>query len=143
MTASLRALGAAAAMLVLTPSAHAVMWYPVTNDDLAIVSLNQETLLAKGSTVSAEFQYVFKKTLTLPYASDDHADTFRRMKTWVEIDCAKSTLRVLERTLLGEKGERVAEGVPSALKLARPATGLDAIESMMLRVACGGIQAAD
>ena len=93
--------------------------------------------------VSAEFQYVFKKTLTLPYASDDRADTFRRMKTWVEIDCAKSTLKVLERTLLGEKGDRVAEGVPTALKAARSATDLDAIESMMLRVSCGGIQAAD
>jgi hypothetical protein len=143
MTASRKALVAAAAMSVLAPAAQAVMWYPVANDELAIVSLNQETLLAKGSTVSAEFQYVFKKTLTLPYASDEHADTFRRMKTWVEIDCAKSTLRVLERTLLGEKGDRVAEGVPSALKVVRPATGLDAIESMMLRVACGGIQAAD
>lgn len=136
---SLAALGA----LAWVPSAQAVMWYPVTNDELAIVSLNQETLLAKGKVVSAEFQYVFKKTLTLPYAADDRADTFRRMKTWVEIDCSKASLRVLERTLLGEKGEHVAEGVPSKLRDARSAAELDAIEATMLRVACGGIQAAE
>jgi len=123
--------------------AGAVMWYPVVNDELAIVSLNQDSLVAKGSKVSAEFQYVFKKTLTLPYAADDRADTFRRMKTWVEIDCAGQTLRVLERTLLGEKGDNVAEGVPSALKPARRAADLDVIEATMVRVACGGVQAAD
>ena len=134
---------AAVSLFVLASTAQAVMWYPVVNDELAIVSMNQETLLAKGSTVSAEFQYVFKKTLTLPYAADDRADTFRRMKTWVEIDCAAKTLRVLERTLLGEKGDNVAEGVPSALKAARPTAELDVIESTMLRVSCGGIQAAD
>ncbi len=136
------AVGAAAMLFVCGP-AGAVMWYPVVNDESAIVSLNQESLVAKGSTVSAEFQYVFKKTLTLPYAADDRADTFRRMKTWVEIDCAGRTLRVLERTLLGEKGDNVAEGVPSALKLVRQASELDVIEATMVRVACGGIQAAD
>jgi hypothetical protein len=119
------------------------MWYPVVNDEMAIVSLNQESLVAKGSTVAAEFQYVFKKTLTLPYASDDHADTFRRMKTWVEIDCTAKSLRVLERTLLGEKGDNVAEGVPSALRLPREAAKLDVVETVMVRVACGGIQASD
>lgn len=134
---------AAVSLFVLASTAQAVMWYPVVNDELAIVSMNQETLLAKGSTVSAEFQYVFKKTLTLPYAVDDRADTFRRMKTWVEIDCAGNTLRVLERTLVGEKGEAVAEGVPTSLRRVRPASALDAIETTMLRAACGGIQAAD
>ena len=137
-----RAALAAAAIFAAAP-ASAVMWYPVTNDELAIVSINQETLLAKGGTVSAEFQYVFKKTLTLPYAADDRSDTFRRMKTWVEIDCVGQTLRVLERTLLGEKGDNVAEGVPASLRLARKVSALDAIEITMVRVACGGIQAAD
>jgi hypothetical protein len=134
---------AALAMLMAAAPAVAVMWYPVANDEMAIVSMNQETLIAKGNTVSAEFQYVFKKTLTLPYADDARADTFRRMKTWVEVDCVGKTLRVLERTLLGEKGDTVADGVPASLKSARPTSGLDPIETTMLRVACGGIQAAD
>ena len=134
---------AAIVSCVASAPALAVMWYPVVNDELAIVSLNQDSLVAKGSKVSAEFQYVFKKTLTLPYAADDRADTFRRMKTWVEIDCAGQTLRVLERTLLGERGDNVGEGVPSALKPARAVAELDTIEATMMRVACGGIRAAD
>lgn len=131
------------ALLAVATTAHAVLWYPVTNDDTAIVSLNQETVVVKGRTLAAEFQYVFKRTLTEAYADDTRADTFRRMKTWVEVDCSTAALRVLERTLIGEKGDRVAEGVPTALRTPRGGGQLDAIETAMVKVACGGVQAAD
>jgi len=132
------ALGLLAAMPV-----QALMWHPVANDESSVVSLNQDSLVVRGRAVAAEFQFVFKRTLSAAYADDTRIDSFRRMKTWVEADCAAGTLKVLERTLIGEKGERVAEGVPTALRAARPSDQLDAAENRMLTVACGGVLAAD
>ena len=143
MSRHLDVIAAALLAVMMLPAAQAAMWYPVINDELAIVSLNQESLVSKGATVAGEFQYVFKRTLTEAYADDSRTDTFRRMKTWIEADCSAVTLRVLERSLIGEKGDRVAEGVPGRLRAARPSEMLDAAEKMMLKVACGGIRAAD
>lgn len=129
---------ASIAWAMATP-ALAVMWFPVVNDELAIVSLNQETLVAKGATVAGEFQYVFKRTETLPYADDERPDTFKRMKTWLEFDCKTGSMRVLERTLIGERGDTVAEGVPASLrgKSVEPAAG--SREATLRKVACGGL----
>ena len=56
--------------LILAQAAQAVMWFPVVNDALTIISLNQESLVSQGTTVAGEFQYVFQRTETLPYADD-------------------------------------------------------------------------
>lgn len=119
--------------------AQAVMWFPVVNDELAIVSLNQESLVVRGVTVAAEFQYVFKQTVTLPYADDERKDTFRRMKTWLEFDCTTGALRVLERTLIGERGDTVAEGLPISLrgKTVMPVVG--SRDETLRKVSCGGL----
>jgi len=127
------------ATLMLAQTARAVMWFPVVNDALTIISLNQESLVSQGTTVAGEFQYVFQRTETLPYADDDRADTFKRMKTWLEFDCKTGTMRILERTLIGERGDTVAEGVPASLrgKLIEPAAG--SREETLRKVACGGL----
>ncbi|NBY52916.1 MAG: hypothetical protein EBQ53_04545 [Betaproteobacteria bacterium] len=91
--------------LAIANPVMAVMWFPIVNDELAIISLNQESVSPKGSTVAAEVQYVFQKTETLPYADDNRADTFKRMKTWLEFDCRAGTVTVLERKLIGERGD--------------------------------------
>jgi len=120
-------------------AAQAVLWFPVVNDELAIISLNQESLVSKGGTVSGEFQYVFKRTETLPYADDERTDTFKRMKTWLEFDCAAGSMRILERTLISERGNTVAEGVPASLrgKVMTPEAG--SREETLRKVACGGL----
>jgi hypothetical protein len=119
------------------------MWFPVVNDPLAIISLNQESLVSQGTTVAGEFQYVFKRTETLPYADDARADTFKRMKTWLEFDCKSGTMRILERTLIGEGGDTVAEGVPASLrgKPIEPAAG--SREETLRKVACRGLYGSD
>lgn len=119
--------------------AMAVMWFPIVNDELAIISLNQESVSPKGSTVAAEVQYVFQKTETLPYADDNRADTFKRMKTWLEFDCRAGTVTVLERKLIGERGDTVAEGVPASLRGRALGVAKGSREEIMLKVACGGL----
>ncbi|MBU3693261.1 MAG: hypothetical protein FGM40_00310 [Rhodocyclaceae bacterium] len=133
----------AASALLWAGAAQAVMWFPVVNDDLAIISLNQESLVSKGRRVSAEFQYVFKRTETLPYADDERADTFKRMKTWLEFDCGDGTTRVLERTLIGERGDTVADGVPASLRDKRTLPAADSREATLRKVACGGLYGGD
>ena len=119
------------------------LWFPVVNDEMAIVSLNQDSVVVRGRTVSAEFQYVFKRTETLPYADDLRADTFRRMKTWLEFDCSSGGVRVLERTLIGERGDTVAEGVPESLRGKSLTPGQDSREAALRKVACGGLYGGD
>lgn len=130
-------------LLLGAGEARAVLWFPVVNDELAIISLNQESLVVRGRVVSAEFQYVFKRTETLPYADDERADTFKRMKTWLEFDCSGGSMRILERTLISERGSTVAEGVPVSLR-GRSMTPEDGSrEASMRRVACGGLYGGD
>lgn len=133
------AMGLVACVSLGSRDCLAGLWFPVVNDELAIVSLNQDSVVVRGRTVSAEFQYVFKRTETLPYADDLRADTFRRMKTWLEFDCASGGVRVLERTLIGERGDTVAEGVPESLRGKSLMPGQDSREAALRNVACGGL----
>ena len=132
-----------ASLLLWAGEARAVLWFPVVNDELAIISLNQESLVVKGRVVSAEFQYVFKRTETLPYADDERADTFKRMKTWLEFDCGTGDMRILERTLISERGVTVAEGVPASLRGRAMVPGEGSREASMRSVACGGLYGGD
>lgn len=136
-------MGLVACVLLSSRDCLAGMWFPVVNDEMAIVSLNQDSVTVRGRTVSAEFQYVFKRTETLPYADDLRADTFRRMKTWLEFDCASGEVRVLERILIGERGDTVAEGVPGSLRGKSLTPGQDSREAALRKVACGGLYGGD